>query len=81
VFKPGKKFSKRVIAFIFISNSIALLLFLAAYIIVKAEPKTLIVSWFGFTGTECLALAGLRIAENWKKPSETNTPNEEDCSL
>jgi hypothetical protein len=54
--------------FVIISNCIAFILLLAAYIFVKSEPKTLILAWFGFTGTECLALAGIRLSENVKKP-------------
>jgi len=78
--KPNKRFSKYIIMFVIISNCVAFLLILAAYIVVKSEPKTLIVAWFAFTGTECLALAGLRISENLTKPCET-TSEEENHSI
>jgi heme/copper-type cytochrome/quinol oxidase subunit 3 len=78
----AKKFSKRIIMFVIISNCIAFALLLASYIIVRTEPTTLIISWFTFTGTECLALAGIKISERAKgSKTACNSTKEEDHSI
>jgi hypothetical protein len=59
--------------FIIISNCIAFLLFLGTYIYVKSEPTSLIVAWFGFTGTELLALAAIKIKEKREVESEDDS--------
>jgi hypothetical protein len=62
VMKP--RFSQRVVMFVIISNCVAFIMLLAAFCYVQREPSALIAAWFAFTGTELLALAGLRHSEN-----------------
>jgi hypothetical protein len=58
--------------FVIIANCIAFLLFLGVYIYVKSEPTSLIVAWFGFTGTELLALAAIKIKGRKESEDDLN---------
>lgn len=55
------KFSKRIVRFVIIANCVFALIVLAVAVIGNEVPDALIISWFAFTGTELLALAGIKI--------------------
>lgn len=56
-----KKFSKRIVRFVIIANCIFALLVLGISVTGNEVPDALIISWYAFTGTELLALAGIKI--------------------
>lgn len=58
-----KKFSKKIVRFVIISNCIFAFFVLAISVIGNEVPDALIISWFAFTGTELLALAGIKITD------------------
>lgn len=58
------KFSKKIVTFVIIANCIFTAAILAIFFFKEVEPTTLIISWFAFTGTELLALAGIKITKN-----------------
>ncbi len=58
-----KKFSKKIVRFVIISNCVFAFLVLGIAVIGNEVPDALIISWFAFTGTELLALAGIKITD------------------
>lgn len=59
----AEKFSKKIVRFVIISNCIFALLVFVVSVIGSEVPDVLIISWFAFTGTELLALAGIKITD------------------
>lgn len=58
-----KKFSKKIVRFVIVSNCVFALIVLGISIIGNEIPDSLVISWFAFTGTELLALAGIKITD------------------
>lgn len=58
-----EKFSKKIVRFVIISNCIFALLVLLISAVGSDVSDSLIISWFAFTGTELLALAGIKITD------------------
>lgn len=77
-----KKFSKKIVRFVIISNCIFALLVLAISVIGNEVPDALIISWFAFTGTELLALAGIKITDTQygAEESDSDEKPEDDAS-
>lgn len=62
--KKRRRYSKCIVALIIILNVIFTGVVFYSFIVTGgAEPTTLIVSWFAFTGTELVALAGIKCTE------------------
>lgn len=59
----GGKFSKSLIVAIITMNILFTIAVFWAFVKTSVEPSTLIVSWFAWTGTELLAMAGIKITE------------------
>lgn len=62
--KKLSRFSKKIVALIITANILFTGAVLYIFLRTGSEPSTLIVSWFGFTTGELVALAGLRHSEN-----------------
>lgn len=56
-----ERFSKKIVRFVIVANCVFAVLVLGISLIGNDVPDSLIVSWFAFTGTELLALAGIKI--------------------
>jgi hypothetical protein len=69
-----KRYSKKIVLFVIIANCVFAATMIGVFIVTRLEPTTLIISWFAFTGTELLALAGIKFSEN--KNSNNNESEE-----
>lgn len=56
-----KKFSKRIVILVILLNIIFTTAVFVAAFFNAVIPDSLIIAWFGFTTTELVALAGIRI--------------------
>ena len=60
------KFSKFIVAFVITANCLFALAVLYIFWRTQDEPATLIKYWYLFTGTELLALAGVKVTKTVK---------------
>ena len=71
-----EKFSKKIVRFVIVSNCVFALLVLGIAVIGNEIPDSLIISWFAFTGTELLALAGIKITDTQYGADDTEDSDE-----
>lgn len=55
------RYSKLIVALVILLNAVFTMGVLYVFLKVGQEPTTLIVSWFAFTTTELLAIAGIKV--------------------
>lgn len=68
--KKGRRYSKGIVALIIVLNVIFTGVVLYSFNATGgSEPTTLIISWFAFTGTELIALAGIKCTEIKRSPN------------
>jgi len=58
-----KRFSKKIVLFVIVANCIFTAIMIGVFLITRLEMTTLTVAWFGFTSTELLALAWIKLTE------------------
>ena len=66
------RFSKKIVAAVIVANCFFTAAVLYVFLRIRAEPTTLIVSWFAFTTGELGALAGLKHSENKNNKKDAN---------
>ncbi len=71
-----KKYSKKIVAWIIILNTIFAITVLYIFFRIGNEPTTLIQFWFGFTTVELWSLAGIKKKEIKKEENENISFNE-----
>lgn len=71
-----KKYSKKIVAWIIILNTIFAISVLYIFFMIGDEPTTLIQFWFGFTTVELWSLAGIKKKEIKKEENENISFNE-----
>lgn len=73
------KYSKVIVVLVIVLNIIFTGVVFGAVYNGFEEPTTLIISWFAFTGTELLSLAGIKISE-FKYLQQPDSNEQEVCS-
>lgn len=73
-----QKFSKKIVRFVVLANCIFAILVLGISVFGSEVPDSLIVAWFAFTGTELLALAGIKITDTQYGADEDSDEQPED---
>lgn len=63
----SKQFNKKVVDLIIWMNIIFTAVIVFLFYKTGSEPSTLIEKWFKFTGTEMVALAGIKVADTAKE--------------
>ena len=70
------KYSKKIVAWIIVLNTIFAVAVLYIFYVIGNEPTSLIAAWFGFTTIELWSLAGIKKREIKKDEAETIALNE-----
>ena len=72
-----KKFSKRIVRFVIWANCIFALITFVICLTGNTVPDSLVIAWYAFTGTELLALAGIKINDTQYGADSTDEDSDE----